>query len=526
MTFAPGKKARGIDGRWERGLDADLERLREEYRTRVLVSLVEAHELRSLGITELPASAAKVYLKLLRFPIPDAGIPSSMSDTVEVVGKILEELRQGRTVVIHCRGGLGRTGLVAACCLTALGHEADAAIALVRTARPGAIETDEQARFVGRFAAGWNRSHPDSISDAKRTRGELDRWRGCLLGGALGDALGYPVEFTKSWKEIESAHGSNAPDRLAYAGAAPAIITDDTQMTLFVAEGFIRAMQRYNGRGICHPPGVIRSALLRWYATQAPDVALSEWQATGWLFREPRLHHRRAPGNTNLAALQAQVGNADLPTVEHPPNDSKGCGAIMRSAPLGLGCRDARTAFEMARDTAVITHGHPSGYLSAAYFAAVVHGVARGGTLPAAMDAADELLSMDRGRRETTHAIKKARKLAAGGVPSPDAIESLGGGWIGEEALAIALACALTVEGSSPEAVAAALWRSALHGGDSDSTASLTGNLLGVMHGIRCLPPQWLEELELRDVVERVANDLFACTALRRELDDEEYPGV
>lgn len=161
----------------------------------------------------------------------------------------------------------------------------------------------------------------------------------------------------------------------------------------------------------------------------------------------------------------------------------------MRSAPLGLGCCDAKTAFEMARDTGVITHGHPSGYLSAAYFAAVIHGVARGGSLQVAMEAAEELLSTERGRRETNQAIKKARMVAAGGVPNPDAIESIGGGWVGEEALAIALACALTVQGSSSEDVAAALWRWALHGGDSDSTASLTGNLLGAMHGGVTLPP-------------------------------------
>jgi ADP-ribosyl-[dinitrogen reductase] hydrolase len=526
MTFAPGKRAVGIEGRWERDLDADLARLRDEYGMRVLVSLVEPHELGSLGIKKLPAIAAKLCAEFVAFPIPDAGIPSSMGATVKLVEKILEHLRLSRTVVIHCRGGLGRTGLVAACCLTALGHEHEAAIALVRAARPGAIETAEQARFVGEFAAQWNRVHTDSKEDATRIRRRRDRWHGCLLGGALGDALGYPVEFTKSWKAIESTHGRSAPERLAYAGEAPAVITDDTQMTLFVAEGFIRAVQRYNDRGICHPPGVIRNALLRWYATQVPGVALSEPQASGWLFRDARLHHRRDPGNTNLSALEAQCRGAELPDVHRPPNDSKGCGAIMRSAPLGLGCRDMETAFEMARDTAVITHGHPSGYLSAAYFAAVIHGVARGAALPAAMRVADALLEAERDCRETVDAIRRAREVAAGGVPSPEAIESLGGGWVGEEALAIALACALTAEGSSPEATAAALWRSAVHAGDSDSTASLTGNLLGAMHGTACLPSRWLEDLELRDVVERVAEDLFARTVLGRALENELYPPV
>lgn len=241
-----------------------------------------------------------------------------------------------------------------------------------------------------------------------------DRIHGCLLGGALGDALGYPVEFTGGWTRIAEAHGRDAPKRLSYAGPAPAVITDDTQMTLFVAEGFIRAVQRFRDRGICNPASVIRSALLRWYTTQVRGVKLPEWQNNGWLLRDARLHRQRAPGNTNLAALAAQLDSTELPSTRTPPNDSKGCGAIMRSAPIGLGCRTADAAFEMARDAAVVTHGNPSGYLSAAYFAAVIHGVANGVTLPSAMDVADALLEAQDGRRETVDAIARARELAAG----------------------------------------------------------------------------------------------------------------
>jgi ADP-ribosylglycohydrolase len=306
-------------------------------------------------------------------------------------------------------------------------------------------------------------------------------------------------------------------------------------MALFVAEGFIRAVQRFSDRGICNPVFVIRSALLRWYATQVPGARLSKWQSSGWLLRDPRLHHRRAPGNTNLAALAAQLVSqldagsefgAELPSIGARPNNSKGCGAIMRSAPIGLGCVSAAVAFEMARDAAVVTHGHPSGYLSAAYFAAVIHEVANGVTLLVAMDTADTLLAGQDDRGETVDAIVRARELAARGAPTPDEVELLGGGWVGEEALAIALVCALTVNSPSPGATAAALWRAVLHSGDSDSTASLTGNLLGAMHGTACLPSRWLEELELKDVIERIAEDLFASAILGTELDHEAYPPV
>lgn len=342
---------------------------------------------------------------------------------------------------------------------------------------------------------------------------------GCLLGGAVGDALGYPVEFVRSWGEIVRLHGREAPERLAYAHSPPALISDDTQMNLFVAEGFVRAVQRMSSRGICNPVNVMLGGLMRWYATQIDDVTvLPKSRRGGYLIEERRVFARRAPGNTNMSALAACVRDAAA------ANNSKGCGAVMRSAPIGLGARSADAAWELASKSAAHTHLHPSGYLSAAYFAAVIQGVVRGQRLPAAMEVADDLLANAPDHEEVARAISAARTVAAAGAPSPDALESLGEGWTGEEALAMALACALTVEGDSPAATRAALWRSVLHRGDSDSTGSITGNLLGAMHGTRCLPQRWLEELELSDVIERLGNDLYRSAWFGEELDDADYP--
>ena len=357
------------------------------------------------------------------------------------------------------------------------------------------------------------------MKDSELDAGQ-DRVVGCLLGGALGDALGYPVEFIRSWQAIVAAHGRGAPERLAYAHPAPALISDDTQMTLFVAEGCIRAVQRMSNRGICSPPSVILHALVRWYVTQIGDRSiLDSMSGGGLLLDEPRLYAQRAPGNTNLNALALCARNERV-----PPNDSKGCGAVMRSAPIGLGARSIEVAWEIALESGASTHGHPSGHLSAAYFAAVVQRVARNDALTTAMEQADTLLAQAQDHQEMTQAIAAAREVARAGIPAPDALESLGEGWVGEEALAIALACALTVEGDGPEATSAALWRSVLHRGDSDSTGSLTGNLLGAMHGTRCLPPRWLHELELRDLIERVGNDLFRSAWLGEDLDTDDYP--
>jgi len=140
------------------------------------------------------------------------------------------------------------------------------------------------------------------------------------------------------------------------------------------------------------------------------------------------------------------------------------------------------------------------------------------------MTNADALLAEQPRATETMRAIAGARAIAARGIPDPQALESLGGGWVAEEALAIALACALTADASSPEGFADALWRSVVHGGDSDSTGSLVGDLLGAMHGESVLPVAWLADLELRDVIEQMALDLHAAAIWDTELDYDSYP--
>jgi hypothetical protein len=151
MTLAPGKK---IDGKWDRDLDADLARLRDEYSCDLLVSLMEDDEYRRFQIEDLFEKAPAHGIAVARFPIRDVHPPrkAEMPQFLELIDKILEAARAGQTVVIHCRGGLGRTGTVAAACLVALGHAPAEAIARVRAARRGAVETREQERWVEAYA--------------------------------------------------------------------------------------------------------------------------------------------------------------------------------------------------------------------------------------------------------------------------------------------------------------------------------------------------------------------------------------
>lgn len=522
MTFAPGKKDHGVYALWDRDLGADLERLVDVYGAAVLVSLVEDAELNLLSIADLAARAESAGLDLLRFPFRDAGIPASVEAADAIVSAVLDAVRAGRNVVVHCRGGLGRTGLVAACCLVALGLDSTDAISRVRTARTGAVETRGQERFIHEFAKVRRGSRRVGVIEDGPS---LSRFRGCLLGGAIGDALGYPIEFDRSATAIFAKHGKAAPRDLIGRHGGVALVSDDTQMTLFVAEGVIRGIQRGNDRGIVSMPGSVQRSLVRWYATQTGIPLGPVWgEWPGWLVRDRRLHARRAPGNTCLTSLEAQVSLRGEPTVDNPPNDSKGCGAVMRSAPIGLAAGSRELAFDLGRDAGVLTHGHPSGYLSAAYFASVIHDVSRGLELANAMDLAAPALVASPGHEEMMSIVRGVHTAAKGGPPSSAVIEKLGGGWTGEEALGIALLCALTADVGSPDGIAEALWRSVAHAGDSDSTGSITGNLLGAMLGAERLPAQWVEQVELRDVVERIADDLHAVAILGTQLDYEAYP--
>ena len=153
MTCAPGMKDRG----WDRDLRRDLVALTDAYAAGLLVSLLDGPEREALQLSHLESMAAAAGLGVAEFPIRDGSVPGSVEALVALVDRILGAAYAGQTVVIHCREGRGRTGLVAACCLAALGREAGEALAATRSVRAGAVETAEQAEFVCRFADWWRR---------------------------------------------------------------------------------------------------------------------------------------------------------------------------------------------------------------------------------------------------------------------------------------------------------------------------------------------------------------------------------
>ncbi|MGW9479882.1 ADP-ribosylglycohydrolase family protein [Saccharomonospora azurea] len=324
---------------------------------------------------------------------------------------------------------------------------------------------------------------------------DTDRVRGCLLAGAAGDALGAPVEFD-SWSRIEHDFGSRGiTGYTAQRGFGFGAITDDTQMTLFTLEGLLRARERGTD-----PVDEVRTAYLDWFGTQGGDVP----HRTGELVHDRRLHARRAPGLTCLSALEAlAVGKAAV-------NDSKGCGGVMRVAPVALvaepGAPD-RAIFTLAAELARLTHHHPSGFLPAGVLAVMVRALLGTASVEQALDAGLTSLRENAGaeeRAETERALHDAVASARGGTPLPGRIEQdLGGGWTGESALAIAV-CAAWCAPNLRDGVRVAV----NHSGDSDSTGAITGNLLGARDGVAAIPPEWLDRLECRDLVEKLAEQV------------------
>ena len=356
--------------------------------------------------------------------------------------------------------------------------------------------------------------------DRKETQERLMRSRfvGCLLGGAVGDALGAPVEFLR-YSEIVARFGPAGITAYAPAYGRLGAITDDTQLTLFTAEGLIcdRMRRALGYQGTVE--GLAAAAYDRWFCTQTgrpPRFSDDRGSADGfmvggnrgiggWLVSHEGLHHRRGPGETCLSALRAMT------TLGRPAlNNSKGCGGVMRIAPVGLVQGQMggapRETMMLGKALAALTHGHPTGAIAAGALAVLVAEIVQGRDTREALAVVHECLAAERYGQETQDALQRAERWARHRPDDPvAAIPHIGEGWIAEEALAVGVYCALTARDFSDGVI-----RAVNHGGDSDSTGSITGNILGALWGVEAIAQSFLEPLELRDVIIELAEDLAA----------------
>ena len=338
----------------------------------------------------------------------------------------------------------------------------------------------------------------------KRT---VEHFKSCILGGAIGDALGAPIEFM-SMDQIRSKFGETGLSDYSEAYGRNGAITDDTQMTLFTAEGLILSKVRQEYQG---DDGVISAgyhALLRWLYTQETNLQdnLIQNHGTcsiidGVLTGYQELFSLRAPGNSCLSSLKS----GKMGTIGDPISNSKGCGGLMRMAPVGLAYDDPEKAFHFGCKLAALTHGHPTGYLAAGTFAALISLIISGYPLTDAIEDSTLILKTDKNHEETLRAIGNAVDISGKQTPEPEMIEEIGAGWIAEEALAISLYCSLVAEDDFKKGVLLSI----NHSGDSDSTGSIAGNILGALYGFDILPENWLSELELKELIEETVGDLF-----------------
>lgn len=346
------------------------------------------------------------------------------------------------------------------------------------------------------------------------------RVRGALVGGAIGNALGGPVELWDVGRIHRACGGEGVRAYLPETIDGTRVygrITHDTQMTLVTVEGMIRASVRTD-RGLGFTVAVVHHAYDRWLDTQllpGPDG-----EQDGWLINESWLYARRAPGNTSLSALEVPRGSPRKLEYfgDAADNRSKGCGGVVRSAPFGLlpawNWDSLEWQFDAAAEAAGYTHGHVTGKLASGALAVLIGAIVRGQQLGESVDTMLQILRRHEGHEESTRALEHAVE-AAQGPASSATIETLGGGWTAEEALAIAVYAALVYP--EPDHILDALSLAVTHSGDSDSTGAICGNILGALHGETALPPELAFEVEGRGTILTLADDfIYEFTARDR----------
>ena len=373
----------------------------------------------------------------------------------------------------------------------------------------------------------------------------LDLIRGSLIGGAVGDALGYPVEFD-SYSHIIHKYGMPGitEDELTHSVAE---ISDDTQMTLFTANGLLMGLTRKNMRGIgAAPHHYVEYAYQDWFYTQTGTM---ESRINGenegyssrytWLSAIPELYSCRAPGRTCMTAISEMING------QTPQNNSKGCGGVMRIAPWPLfcACHDVRYSVEeidvAGGEIARLTHKHPLGWMPAILLTDILYRLVKEQPLKGLsgreaqwrfsetvlnsletfvkITITEKLSEISWAENERIvdifkddwaklfNLVTNASLLAL--QPEGDDeenIRKLGEGWVAEETLAIALYAVTRHIDSFEKTIVAAV----NHDGDSDSTGAIAGNIIGAIVGYDAIPDKFKKSLELHDVILAIADDL------------------
>lgn len=329
----------------------------------------------------------------------------------------------------------------------------------------------------------------------------IDRIKGCVFGGAIGDALGFPVEFMEDYQIFQKYGQYGITEFVKDKYGKPfGYISDDTQMTIFTLNGLLNAFSKESKPSLEMCVKKVYESYLEWLYTQDNNyLPKSESQ----LLEVKELFSCRAPGMTCLNALRSSLHGS----INNRINDSKGCGGIMRISPIPLFMYkygySISEAGILAEEVSAITHGHELGYIPSSFCSMLIYAILECNDINMAYDIAKNELSKLYKKTENydyfISIIQKAYALARANdfVDDLDAIRELGEGWVAEETIAIALYCAIKYQHDFEKGIISAV----NHSGDSDSTGAVAGNIIGVLVGYEKIPAKYKCTLELKDLL-------------------------
>jgi ADP-ribosyl-[dinitrogen reductase] hydrolase len=457
ITFAPGKKqASGLTGPHDRSLAADLDAV-AVWGAAAIVTLLQSDELNRYCIPAIGEEVRARFIEWHHLPIRDVDVPDAAfeAEWPRRSARLRALVAAGNHVLVHCRGGLGRAGMVAARILVEMGADPEAAIAAVRRARdPRAIETRAQEAWV-------HRGQRQSLATPDET-GARDRALGALLGLAVGDAVGTTIEF------------SAKPDRAMLAdmvGGGPFGLkagqwTDDTAMALALGDSLVAA------------PDLDPEDLMRRFVSWHREGTYS---CTGRCFDI---------GTTTAAALHRFERSGDA-FAGSTALDTAGNGSIMRLAPVAVRhWRDRATMLRVARDQSRTTHAAPEAVDGCEVLTDLIAKAIRGSSLP-------DLVAF--GAANRVHGFR----------PGQPRREVRGTGYVVASLHAAFWAVSRTSTFRDAVLLAANL------GQDADTTAAVAGQIAGALYGASGIPDEWLARLAWHGRIERLAGDLFDAGAER-----------
>lgn len=330
-----------------------------------------------------------------------------------------------------------------------------------------------------------------------------DKIKGCIFGGAIGDALGFPVEFLSRQQIIEKYGDSGISNYEINSNSNTALISDNTQLSIYTASAIIKCRNDKSNKFLKY----IYDGYLDWVNFQC---GISNFSSFTWISKIETFHSYRAPGSTCITALRSGA----MGTIEKPLNQSKGCGGIMRVAPIGLlfdnKLNNILKIDLLGAKAAAITHGHPLGYITAFLFVHIINRIVFNNyeleqSILEALFYTKQSFCNYKEMDYLENKIKQSIKLAKENCDDDYAYRILGEGWIAEETLSIAIFCALKYKNDFNKAICA----SVNHNGDSDSTGSICGNILGSYLGFTKIPLKFLDKLEETKSLNRITCEII-----------------